>query len=192
MKRLGIFSLFAAAGFLLLAQTKDGTFPRQLLSATVAQLAAISSPATFDVAGVTNGASATDCTVGGGSTKVPCFYNGSAWAPLGSAGGGGSQNIIGSANFTVAGGAIVSPTLTGVVTAANYITAGEYSLTLSGVSTANYNTLIQFGNPGGPGAVPAITSPTPTTTLVTFGACQPSTNCGSFVEQSIVNVIITQ
>lgn len=106
--------------------------------------------------------------------------------------GGGSQNIIGSANFTISGGAITGLTKTGVVSAANYVTAGEYSLTLSGVSTANYNTLIQFGNPGGPAAVPAITSPTPTTTLVTFGACQPSTNCGSFVEQSIVNVIITQ
>lgn len=39
----------------------------------------------------TDGASATDCTVGGGSTPVPCWCNGTAWAVL--AGGGGATEL---------------------------------------------------------------------------------------------------
>lgn len=47
---------------------------------------------------VTDGASAGDCTMGGGSTKVLCWYNGSAWsAVIGSVASGGNLTISSSA-----------------------------------------------------------------------------------------------
>jgi hypothetical protein len=46
------------------------------------------SPSTGSIGYVTDGASATDCTTGSGSTKVLCIYNGSSW--VGVAGSGSS------------------------------------------------------------------------------------------------------
>lgn len=53
---------------------------------TVAGLAGYARKGT--VAGVTDGSSATDCTVGGGATAVLCTYNGSGWNAV----AGGSSN----------------------------------------------------------------------------------------------------
>jgi hypothetical protein len=51
-------------------------------------------PASHPLSIVTNGASGTDCTVGGGSTRVLCAWNGSAWASIGGgAGGGGTGDV---------------------------------------------------------------------------------------------------
>lgn len=54
---------------------------------------------------VSNGNSATDCTAGGGSTKVLCVYNGSAWSAMAAGGGGvtgtGTNNTV--AKFTGTG-----------------------------------------------------------------------------------------
>jgi hypothetical protein len=62
---------------------------------TVAGLASYTTKG--QIASVTNGNSATDCTVGGGSTAVLCQYSGSVWAAI--AGGG-----------TPSGSAAISPT----------------------------------------------------------------------------------
>lgn len=51
-------------------------------SGTVASLAGLS-PVTGQIAYVTDGSSATDCTGGGAATKVTCQYNGATWAALG-------------------------------------------------------------------------------------------------------------
>jgi len=42
---------------------------------------------------ITDGTSSTDCTTGGGSTKVLCIYNGSAYASVGSAGAGDIESV---------------------------------------------------------------------------------------------------
>lgn len=82
MKRLLIAVLLAVSAF---AQTRD-TYPRTPVVLTVATLPA--SPATNTRATISDGASATDCTTGGGSTVVDCRYTGSAWTEVpGSVGG---------------------------------------------------------------------------------------------------------
>jgi hypothetical protein len=68
----------------LAAQTRD-TFPRTVSAYTVATLP---TPAANSIAIVTDGASSSDCTTGGGSSRVLCGYTGSAWAALGGGGGG--------------------------------------------------------------------------------------------------------
>ena len=67
------------------AQTKF-TAPAIPATTTVSALPTASSW-TYGLMWVSDGASATDCTSGSGSTKVLCYSNGSAWA---SVGGGGS------------------------------------------------------------------------------------------------------
>jgi len=53
---------------------------------TVAQRDAGSTPVIGDTYYVIDGASSSDCTVGGGSTKVSCIYNGATWVADGGAG----------------------------------------------------------------------------------------------------------
>jgi hypothetical protein len=55
---------------------------------TVAGLALVPVKTNGTLATVTNGANASDCTVGGGVFLVNCQYNGSIWSPLTSATGG--------------------------------------------------------------------------------------------------------
>ena len=100
-----------------------------------------------------------------------------------------AQTIIGSANFSISGGAITSPTYTGVVSGATYTGVGNYTINLSGVATANYNTQVMSGDPGGAFGAPTITA-TPSTSAVVIGFC--NSGCGAFIEQKFVNVIITQ
>ena len=50
-----------------------------------------STPSTNSVRIVTDGNSSSDCTIGGGSTRVLCHYNGSAWASLGDGGTSGAE-----------------------------------------------------------------------------------------------------
>lgn len=57
------------------------------LITTVAQLGSFAVKG--QIATVTDGASTTDCTVGLGSTAVPCIYDGTAWQSIVSGGGGG-------------------------------------------------------------------------------------------------------
>lgn len=54
---------------------------------------------------VLDGASATDCTTGGGTTGVPCIWTGSAWTAIGGTGGTvSSVTIAGTANQITASG----------------------------------------------------------------------------------------
>ncbi len=82
MTRITTIILCAAA---LFGQVRD-TYPRRIFSGTVAEVAALSPPAN-SIAIVTDGASASDCTVGGGSTRSLCAYSGSAWVSIGGSGG---------------------------------------------------------------------------------------------------------
>jgi hypothetical protein len=73
---------------------------RYTLGSTVAQLPAASSqPGTFYF--VTDGASTSDCSTGGGSSKVICNSNGSSWSAVAGSGGGGSGTVSGQANGVI-------------------------------------------------------------------------------------------
>jgi hypothetical protein len=86
---------------------------------------------------ITDGASGTDCTTGGGSTLVWCRSSGSAWAAIGG-GGGGSFAPTGTGLATVSSG---SAGTTIAETSGNYLltfTAGTPSATAAGTAaTAN-------------------------------------------------------
>jgi hypothetical protein len=74
----------------------DKTFKFKVPEYTVATL-----PASHELSIVTNGTNASDCTVGGGSTRVLCHWTGSAWASIGGGGTGtGSQHSIDGVNLT--------------------------------------------------------------------------------------------
>ena len=70
----------------------------------VAGLASVAGKTKGTIAVVTDGNSATDCTVGGGSNLVTCQYNGSTWSQLvaSSSGGTAFSAITGSTNSTAA------------------------------------------------------------------------------------------
>lgn len=89
---------------------------------TVANLPA--GPPTGSVAVVTNGASTSDCTVGGGSTLVFCRFGGATWGifPAGSAGAGGSTTQLQWNNATALGG-IAQWTTNGTTTITGSATA---------------------------------------------------------------------
>jgi hypothetical protein len=92
---------------------------------------------TNEVYEVTDGASATDCTVGSGSTFVWCASNGSAWVALGggTGGGGGVTSVSGTANqITSTGGS------TPVLALANPLAfPGEVTFAASTSSAASAN-----------------------------------------------------
>lgn len=84
-----------------------------------------SSPKTGQKVYVTNGATSSDCTVGGGSSKVECTYDGSAWNSSSSASAGGSSGqclynssgaIGGVTNCTTDGTNITAATFSGAIT----------------------------------------------------------------------------
>jgi len=88
-------------------------------SRTVAQLGTPTMPRLY---GVTDGADATDCTVGGGSTFVLCFWDGSAWTAVGSGGGGGGGDF-GANSLTVdAGGGGQYSTIGAAIAATSALT----------------------------------------------------------------------
>lgn len=118
---------------------------------TVAGLAGItpsfSSPTA--VAFVSDGSSATDCTVGSGSNLVLCAYNGSAWAAAGG-GGGGSVAFSAITNGTnttatsmlVGTGAALGTTGTGTITATSLNGTGAV---FTGSVAANTNQITASG-----------------------------------------------
>jgi len=98
MKKLLItISLGLLALSTLAAQTVDSS-PRAMTVFTVGTLPTASSW-TNKIALVTDGASAGDCTVGSGSTRVLCVSNGSAWAAA--SGGGGTSVVLQTPPITV-------------------------------------------------------------------------------------------
>lgn len=91
MKLFFLVAALAAAW----AQTRD-TFPRTITVGPVAGL-----PSTVpanSIAFVSDGLNSTDCTSGGGSSRVLCVYTGSAWSALG---GGGATSVSGLTDLKV-------------------------------------------------------------------------------------------
>lgn len=78
------FILFAQTVFA--ASLEPSRVVSRVLESTVAALPTGVTSGTVRI--VTDGNSATDCTAGGGATRVLCNYNGSAWAAIGGSGGG--------------------------------------------------------------------------------------------------------
>ncbi len=84
----------AATAFIVTASSTD-TLANKTITApiyTSYTVAGLPTPSTYMEAWVSNGNSATDCTAGGGSTKVKCYYNGSAWTVMSGGGSGGGAN----------------------------------------------------------------------------------------------------
>lgn len=78
-------------------------------TSTVAGLPA--APTTNDMYVVTDGSTGSDCTVGGGSTRVMCIYNGAAWVAFGDGTGGvgsGSVTTVEVGDVQVGGADIVT------------------------------------------------------------------------------------
>jgi hypothetical protein len=57
------------------------------------EVAIASLPANHGIVIVTDAASTASCTVSGGSTKLPCWWNGTTWVPMGVGGAGGSGDV---------------------------------------------------------------------------------------------------
>jgi len=57
------------------------------------EVAIASLPANHGIVIVTDAASSASCTVAGGSTKVPCWWNGTTWTPMGAGGAGGTGDV---------------------------------------------------------------------------------------------------
>jgi hypothetical protein len=109
--------------------------------------------------------------------------------PTGASGGGsGSQSIIGSAFFTVGGGVVTASTLTGIVSAVTRTGTGAYTVTLTGNAFTDYVTQITFGD-GAAVGIPLIQ--THAAGSMTYNICQPSSNCGAFLDQAQQNITIS-
>lgn len=76
---------------------------------------------------VTDGASATDCTTGGGTSKVFCLYNGAAYAATSSAGGGVSTFNTRSGAVTLSSGDVTTALTFTPENAANKDAASGYA-----------------------------------------------------------------
>jgi hypothetical protein len=57
------------------------------------EVAIASLPVNHGIVIVTDAASSASCTVAGGSTKLPCWWNGSTWVPMGVGGAGGTGDV---------------------------------------------------------------------------------------------------
>ena len=111
---------------------------------------------------ITDGASAPDCTVGGGSTHVTCQSNGSAWAQFGGSGGGsGTVTVVGSGSLTntalVTGGGtttLQTPKTTatmdsnGNISTPGSVTAGSFTTSSSAFSAAGGEQSLASACPG--------------------------------------------
>jgi hypothetical protein len=103
-------------------------------------VATLPTPSAYLMAWVSDGASSTDCTTGLGSTKVLCYYNGSAWTSIGSGGGTGTVTVVGAGSLTstaimTGGGTTESqtPSATSTLDASgNLGIAGNFSLPAGG------------------------------------------------------------
>lgn len=85
--------LFATIGYAAPPPMSGGSGAANLTSYTVATLP---TPTTGLMVAITDGADATDCTTGSGSTYVMCIYNGTAWVASGTSTTGGDVTAVGS------------------------------------------------------------------------------------------------
>ncbi len=91
-----LLAIAIAACSVALGQTVD-TAPHKFAQFTVATLPSAATWANYTVT-VTDGVTAGDCTVGGGSKRVNCISDGSVWASSG--GGSGSGDVVGPGSAT--------------------------------------------------------------------------------------------
>ena len=119
----------------------------------VAGLASVPGKTNGTIAVVTNGASATDCTVGGGTTVVNCQFNGTIWSQaVASSSGGTAFSALTTASnttaaMTVGTGASLGPAGTGTITATNTQASAAFAPTADGVFGVNTTThLPVFGS----------------------------------------------
>lgn len=121
----------------------SGTATSVKSSPTVAALPV--APATGTIRIVTDGNSATDCTVGGAATVVFCMYNGAAWAAVGGSSTPAFSSITTGTNTValhVGNGGTLDATGTGTITATNVAT----TLSASGTVTLNQGLTLSTGN----------------------------------------------
>lgn len=85
------FMLLSSVASAQISGIAANALPRRV---TVAQLP-VATTGSHALRIVTNGASATDCTVGGGSTVVLCMDTGAAWEAVAGGGGGGATTFLG-------------------------------------------------------------------------------------------------
>lgn len=86
-----------AAGLVLLASSAEGQFRVPRLS-TVAELGTCNESGLLTgprIVGVTDGLDSSDCSVGGGEAKVPCWCDGTEWVTMFSAGSSGDITAVG-------------------------------------------------------------------------------------------------
>ncbi len=112
----------------------------------------LGTPATNTERLVTDGANSSDCTVGGGSTRVKCIYNGSAWAAIGGSGGSGglvdtlvptktsSTLSVSSGLFRVGDNVISVAAATAVITAGSGSGSAMAYITQAGVIVVEHST----------------------------------------------------
>jgi hypothetical protein len=126
------------------------------------------------IAGVTDGTSSTDCTVGGGSTTVVCQYTGSAWTAVGGT-GTGSVTSVSSGNL--------SPLFTTSVATPTTTPALSFSL-----SNAAQNSVFAGPASGGAGAPSFQTAPTLSAiNLTNFPATIVQTGIGNTYTAGVQN-----
>ena len=162
---------------------------------------------------VSNGASTTDCTAGGGSTRVLCAYSGAAWSAIGGGGGGGSGTVTsvglaGTANqITVTGTSPITTSGSWTLSfpSAGVTLPGTTSGTFSGNLTGNAatatvsssqisNTTFYVGLNRGSNALPAFNS-NYTVSHWTEGSGSMAvayTGANSFTPTTAVNCVIGQ
>lgn len=117
MKRiLGFTALFLFAAALY---GQPSNPPRYIQGTTVAALPSAASQA-HNVWTIHDGSSASDCTVGGGTTQVLCYSNGTTWAASGGSSGTVSSGVAGQIGYYSANGTSISGITTNVVYATAY------------------------------------------------------------------------
>jgi hypothetical protein len=126
MKHLKLFLAALLLSGIAVAQSSSSGGNAGLTPYTVATLPTGKSRGTF--ATVSDGSTASDCTVGGGTTAVACIYTGSAWAFAGSSASAPAFSAIGSgtntgAAMTVGSGSSLATSGTGTISSISAISA---------------------------------------------------------------------
>lgn len=142
-----------------------------LCIATTSTLSSSCGTTKAQLATVTNGASGTDCTTGGGTTAVTCIYSGSAWVYAGSSSSTGVTSITGDGALITNSGSTAAVTLTlGTATGHKY-----WGNNTGTTATAAFDTLAAADIPA---ALSSTTSVNGTTipSSVTWPATKASTS----------------
>jgi hypothetical protein len=123
---------------------------------------------------ITDGVTATDCTVGGGSYDVPCFSNGTNWMPIGHSisgnsgggggGGGSTQHVVAQDTLSTGGGGHFKVDVATCGGTGNPACPSG-NVTIGGTTTA---VTVQSDDPGGSGVPVSTTQQLGQTTYDSF------------------------